>query len=68
MEDLLKSFWGMAATIVEGTAALLIAIGAAEAHGWRSSRFSRGACPVSRSIGGEYYDYSIRSVNKSSQP
>jgi hypothetical protein len=31
MEDLLKSFWGMAATIVEGAAALLIAIGAAEA-------------------------------------
>ena len=66
MEGLLKSFWGMAATIVEGTAALLIAIGAAEAHGWRSSRLSRGA--VSRSIGGKYDDYSIRSVNKSSQP
>lgn len=31
MEDLLKSFWGMAATIVEGAAALLIAIGATEA-------------------------------------
>jgi uncharacterized membrane protein len=31
MEDLFKSFWGMAATIVEGAAALLIAIGAAEA-------------------------------------
>ena len=31
MEELLKSFWGIAATIVEGAAALLIAIGAAEA-------------------------------------
>jgi len=31
MQELLKSFWGTAATIVEGAAALLIAIGAAEA-------------------------------------
>jgi uncharacterized membrane protein len=31
MEELLKSFWGMAATIVEGAAALLITIGAVEA-------------------------------------
>ena len=31
MEEILKSFWGLAATIVEGAAALLIAIGAAEA-------------------------------------
>jgi uncharacterized membrane protein len=31
MEELLKSFWGFAATIVEGAAALLITIGAAEA-------------------------------------
>jgi uncharacterized membrane protein len=31
MEDLLRSFWGMAATIVEGAAALLITVGAAEA-------------------------------------
>jgi uncharacterized membrane protein len=31
MEELLKSFWGLAATIVEGAAALLIAMGAAEA-------------------------------------
>jgi hypothetical protein len=31
MEDLLKTFWGMTATIIEGAAALLIAIGAAEA-------------------------------------
>ncbi len=31
MEDLLKTFWGVVATIVEGAAALLIAIGAAEA-------------------------------------
>src|SRR5277367_2692391 len=31
MEDLLKSFWSVAAMIVEGAAALLIAVGAAEA-------------------------------------
>src|SRR5258707_15633640 len=31
MEELLRSFWGMAATIVEGAAALLITVGAAEA-------------------------------------
>jgi uncharacterized membrane protein len=31
MEDLLKTFWGVAATIVEGAAALLITIGAVEA-------------------------------------
>src|SRR5277367_84378 len=31
MEELLKTFWGVAATIVEGAAALLITIGAAEA-------------------------------------
>ena len=31
MEELFKSFWGIAATIVEGAAALLITIGAAEA-------------------------------------
>jgi uncharacterized membrane protein len=31
MEELLKTFWGFAATIVEGAAALLITIGAAEA-------------------------------------
>ena len=31
MEDLLKTFWSMAATIVEGATALLITIGAAEA-------------------------------------
>ncbi len=31
MEELLKSFWGMASTIVEGAAALLITIGATEA-------------------------------------
>jgi uncharacterized membrane protein len=31
MEELLKSFWGIAATVVEGAAALLITIGAAEA-------------------------------------
>jgi uncharacterized membrane protein len=39
MEDLLKSFWGMAATIVEGAAALLIAIGAAEAFAMSLLRF-----------------------------
>jgi uncharacterized membrane protein len=31
MEEFLKTFWGIAATIVEGAAALLIAIGATEA-------------------------------------
>ena len=31
MEELLKTFWGFAATIVEGAAALLITIGATEA-------------------------------------
>ena len=31
MEDMLKAFWGVAATIVEGAAALLITIGAVEA-------------------------------------
>jgi uncharacterized membrane protein len=31
MEELLKSFWSMTATIVEGAAALLITIGAAQA-------------------------------------
>src|SRR5271154_852987 len=31
MEDLLKAFWSVAAMIVEGAAALLIAVGAAEA-------------------------------------
>ena len=31
MEELLKSFWGSASTLVEGAAALLILIGAAEA-------------------------------------
>jgi len=39
MEELLKSFWGMAATIVEGAAALLIAIGAAEAFVMSLLRF-----------------------------
>jgi uncharacterized membrane protein len=39
MENLLKSFWGMAATIVEGAAALLIAIGAAEAFAMSLWRF-----------------------------
>lgn len=39
MEDLLKSFWGMAATIVEGAAALLITIGAAEAFAMSLWRF-----------------------------
>ena len=31
MEDLFKSFWGTAATVVEGAAAFLIVIGSAEA-------------------------------------
>jgi uncharacterized membrane protein len=39
MEDLLKSFWSMAATIVEGAAALLITIGAAEAFVMSLMRF-----------------------------
>src|SRR5580698_8629040 len=39
MEDLLKSFWGIAATIVEGAAALLITIGAAEAFVMSLVRF-----------------------------
>ena len=39
MEELLKSFWGMAATIVEGAAALLITIGAAEAFVMSLLRF-----------------------------
>jgi uncharacterized membrane protein len=39
MEELLKSFWGIAATIVEGAAALLITIGAAEAFVMSLLRF-----------------------------
>jgi uncharacterized membrane protein len=39
MEEILKSFWGVAATIVEGAAALLIAIGAAEAFAMSLLRF-----------------------------
>jgi uncharacterized membrane protein len=39
MEELLKSFWGLAATVVEGAAALLIAIGAAEAFTMSLLRF-----------------------------
>src|SRR5271170_2436996 len=39
MEELLKSFWGMAATIVEGAAALLIFIGATEAFAMSLLRF-----------------------------
>jgi uncharacterized membrane protein len=39
MEELLKSFWGTTATIVEGAAALLIAIGAAEAFAMSLLRF-----------------------------
>jgi uncharacterized membrane protein len=39
MEELLKAFWGTAATIVEGAAALLIAIGAAEAFVMSLLRF-----------------------------
>jgi len=39
MENLLKSFWGMAATIVEGAAALLITIGAVEAFVMSIVRF-----------------------------
>ncbi|WP_052200464.1 DUF1622 domain-containing protein [Terriglobus sp. TAA 43] len=31
MEEILKSFWGIAATIVEGAAAFLITLGAAQA-------------------------------------
>jgi uncharacterized membrane protein len=39
MEDLLKTFWGVAATIVEGAAALLITIGAMEAFVMSLIRF-----------------------------
>jgi uncharacterized membrane protein len=39
MEELLKSFWGFAATIVEGAAALLITIGAVEAFAMSLLRF-----------------------------
>jgi uncharacterized membrane protein len=39
MEDILKTFWGVAATIVEGAAALLIAVGAAEAFVMSLVRF-----------------------------
>lgn len=39
MEELLKSFWGIAATIVEGAAALLITIGAVEAFVMSLLRF-----------------------------
>jgi uncharacterized membrane protein len=39
MEEILKSFWGLAATIVEGAAALLITIGAAEAFAMSLLRF-----------------------------
>jgi uncharacterized membrane protein len=39
MEELLKSFWSVAATIVEGAAALLITIGAAEAFVMSLVRF-----------------------------
>lgn len=39
MEELLKSLWGIVATIVEGAAALLIAIGAAEAFAMSLLRF-----------------------------
>ncbi len=39
MEDLLKTFWGVAAMIVEGAAALLITIGAAEAFVMSLLRF-----------------------------
>jgi uncharacterized membrane protein len=39
MEELLKSFWSVAATIVEGAAALLITIGAAEAFAMSLLRF-----------------------------
>jgi uncharacterized membrane protein len=39
MEELLKSFWGLAATIVEGAAALLITIGAVEAFVMSLMRF-----------------------------
>ncbi|MGA7242487.1 MAG: DUF1622 domain-containing protein [Terracidiphilus sp.] len=39
MEDLLKTFWGVAAMVVEGAAALLITIGAAEAFVMSLLRF-----------------------------
>jgi uncharacterized membrane protein len=39
MEDLLKTFWGFTATIVEGAAALLITIGAMEAFVMSLLRF-----------------------------
>lgn len=39
MEELLKSFWSLAATIVEGAAALLIAMGALEAFAMSIWRF-----------------------------
>jgi uncharacterized membrane protein len=39
MEELLKSLWGIAATIVEGAAALLIVISAAEAFAMSLLRF-----------------------------
>jgi uncharacterized membrane protein len=39
MEEILKSFWGIAATVVEGAAALLISVGAAEAFAMSLIRF-----------------------------
>lgn len=39
MEEILKSFWGIAATIVEGAAAFLIALGAAQAFAMSIWRF-----------------------------
>lgn len=39
MEELLKSFWSLTATVVEGAAALLITIGAAEAFTMSLLRF-----------------------------
>jgi len=49
MEELLKSFWSMAATIVEGAAALLITVGAAEAFVMSLLRF-RASTPVKMQI------------------
>ena len=49
MEDLLKTFWGITATIIEGAAALLIAIGAAEAFVMSLLRF-RAATAQKRQI------------------
>jgi len=49
MEELLKSFWGIAATVVEGAAALLITIGAVEAFVLSLLRF-RESTPVKMQI------------------